>query len=71
MPSPAHLDLVVAHVHVFAAADNVAVRQRARQGGRVDAQKGGDEFDLCGFAYSDEEDYCRGQCAKKYFEKIT
>ena len=41
-----YLDLVVAHVHMFAAADNVAVRQRAREGGRVDAEKRGDEFDL-------------------------
>ncbi len=31
---------------MLAAADNVAVRERAREGGRVDAEQCGDEFDL-------------------------
>ena len=70
MPSPAHLDLVVAHVHVFAAADNVAVRQRARESGRVDAEQRGDKLDLCGCVIV--MTIVRGRCVKKILErKIT
>jgi hypothetical protein len=39
---------------VFAAAYNVAVRERAREGGRVDAEQSGDEFDLMSVWSKDE-----------------